>query len=151
MPTQLTAELNAQLRHWAQELGFADCRVSDGNLADYEPRLDQWLEQGNHGEMDYMARHGRKRSRPAELLPGTLRVISLRMDYLPGQAADMQQNLLEPERAYVSRYALGRDYHKMMRQRLKRLAGRLAEEAGRMDYRVFVDSAPVLEKALAER
>lgn len=151
MTESLSPDLNQQLRQWAATLGFADCRVGDGELADYEPRLDAWLQAGHHGEMDYMARHGQKRSRPAELLPGTLRVVSLRMDYLPGPAADMQANLDDPERAYVSRYALGRDYHKMMRQRLKKLAERLAEAAGPLNYRVFVDSAPVLEKALAER
>jgi len=149
--TAPSAELNEQLRDWAKELGFADCRVSDGQLQDYEPRLDDWLDAGFHGEMDYMQRHGHKRSRPAELLPGTLRVISVRMDYLPGVAADMDQNLADLDRAYVSRYALGRDYHKMMRMRLKRLSERLQEHAGEMGYRVFVDSAPVLEKALAER
>ena len=146
-----SSDLNEQLRHWAKELGFADCRISDGQLQDYEPRLDDWLEAGFHGEMDYMQRHGHKRTRPAELLPGTLRVISVRMDYLPGNAADMDQNLADSDRAYVSRYALGRDYHKMMRMRLKRLSEKLQEHVGEMGYRVFVDSAPVLEKALAER
>lgn len=146
-----TPDLNEQLRHWAKELGFADCRISDGQLQDYEPRLDDWLEAGFHGEMDYMQRHGHIRTRPAELLPGTLRVISVRMDYLPGNAADMDQNLADSERAYVSRYALGRDYHKMMRMRLKRLSEKVQEHVGEMGYRVFVDSAPVLEKALAER
>ena len=146
-----TPDLNEQLRQWAKEFGFADCRISDGQLQDYEPRLDEWLEAGFHGEMEYMQRHGRKRTRPAELLPGTLRVISVRMDYLPGNATDMEQNLGNPQRAYVSRYALGRDYHKMMRMRLKRLSEKLQEHVGEMGYRVFVDSAPVLEKALAER
>lgn len=151
MTTALPSDLNQQLRVWAQQQGFADCRVSDGQLQDYEPRLDAWLEAGFHGEMDYMQRHGHKRSRPQELLPGTLRVISVRMDYLPGSAAAMQENLEQPDRAYVSRYALGRDYHKMMRMRLKKLAEQLQSAIGEMDYRVFVDSAPVLEKALAER
>jgi len=151
MTSPLPSDLNQQLRTWASEQGFADCRVSDGQLQDYETRLDEWLQAGFHGEMDYMQRHGHKRSRPEELLPGTLRVISVRMDYLPGDAAAMQENLDNPERAYVSRYALGRDYHKMMRMRLKRLAEKLQDAVGEMDYRVFVDSAPVLEKALAER
>lgn len=151
MTESASPELNEQLRHWAKEFGFADCRISDGQLQDYEPRLDDWLEAGFHGEMDYMQRHGHKRTRPAELLPGTLRVISVRMDYLPGNAASMDQNLEDSERAYVSRYALGRDYHKMMRMRLKRLSEKLQEHVGEMGYRVFVDSAPVLEKALAER
>lgn len=149
--SNLNAENNEQIRGWAREAGFADCRISDGQLQDYEPRLHAWLEAGYHGEMDYMARHGSKRSRPEQLLPGTLRVISVRMDYLPGDAADMEQNLANSERAYVSRYALGRDYHKMMRMRLKRLSQRIEHEIAPMGYRVFVDSAPVLEKALAER
>ncbi len=151
MNSHLTTDINEQLRRWAKELGFADCRISDGQLEDYEPRLAAWLEAGYHGEMDYMARHGTKRSRPAELLPGTVRVISVRMDYLPGKAADMDSNLGDSSRAYVSRYALGRDYHKMMRKRLKQLALKVESEIGPMGFRVFVDSAPVLEKALAER
>ncbi len=151
MTTALSPNLNEQLRDWAKSAGFADCRISDGQLADYEPRLDAWLEAGYHGEMDYMQRHGHMRSRPDQLLPGTLRVISVRMDYLPGNASGMQENLDDNERAYVSRYALGRDYHKMMRMRLKRLSEKLEEHVGPMGYRVFVDSAPVLEKALAER
>jgi len=149
--TQTPAQLNEQLREWAQQCGFADCRVSDGQLKDYEPRLEQWLEAGFHGEMDYMQRHGMMRARPEELLPGTVRVISVRMDYLPGQARDMQDTLDDPSLGYVSRYALGRDYHKMMRKRLKQLSEKLQEHVGPMGYRVFVDSAPVLEKALAER
>ncbi len=149
--TDFNTEINEQIRSWARDVGFADCRISDGQLQDYEPRLHAWLEAGHHGEMDYMARHGDKRSRPEELLPGTLRVISVRMDYLPGGAADMEQNLADSDRAYVSRYALGRDYHKMMRMRLKHLSERIEQEIAPMGYRVFVDSAPVLEKALAER
>lgn len=151
IPTSIPTDLNEQLRQLAREIGFADCRISDGNLQDYEPRLDAWLQAGYHGDMGYMERHGHMRTRPEELLPGTLRVISVRMDYLPGTAADMEDNLRDPSRAYISRYALGRDYHKMMRKRLKRLAESLEGIIGPMGYRVFVDSAPVLEKALAER
>jgi epoxyqueuosine reductase len=112
--------------------------------------LHDWLAKGLHGEMDYMAKHGTKRSRPAELEPGTQRVISVRMDYLP-DASDMQENLNDAQRAYVSRYALGRDYHKLMRNRLQKLANQIATEIGEFGYRAFVDSAPVLEKAIASK
>ena len=138
-----------QLNIWARELGFAAVGVADIDLAGAEPGFAAWLASGFHGEMDYMARHGMKRARPAELVPGTLRVISVRMNYWP-QAAAAQATLDEPARAYVSRYALGRDYHKLMRTRLQKLAERIAAEAPH-GYRVFVDSAPVLEVELATR
>jgi epoxyqueuosine reductase len=139
----------AHLKDWAQELGFDAVAVSGIDLADAEPGLAAWLASGFHGEMDYMARHGCKRARPAELVPGTLRVISVRMNYWP-RAADAQTALDDPARAYVSRYALGRDYHKVMRARLQKLAERLAAAAPH-GCRVFVDSAPVLEVELATR
>ncbi|MCK0510842.1 tRNA epoxyqueuosine(34) reductase QueG [Aromatoleum buckelii] len=138
-----------QLDIWARELGFAAVGVADIDLAGAEPGLAAWLASGYHGEMDYMARHGMKRARPAELVPGTLRVISVRMNYWP-QGADAQAALDEPAQAYVSRYALGRDYHKLMRTRLQKLAERIAAAAPH-GYRVFVDSAPVLEVELATR
>jgi len=119
------------------------------DLSDAEAGLEAWLASGFHGEMDYMARHGMKRARPAELVPGTLRVIGLRMNYWP-QADEPQAALADGRRAYVSRYALGRDYHKVMRARLQKLAERIAEEAPH-GFRVFVDSAPVLEVALASK
>ena len=138
----------ADLRALAEAQGFADVGVSGIELPEDEARLAAWLDAGMHGEMDYMARHGTRRSRPAELIPGTLRVISARMDYWPGDAADAATVLADPELGYVSRYALGRDYHKVLRAALARLAGSIAERVPHQ-YRVFVDSAPVLEKPLA--
>jgi epoxyqueuosine reductase len=142
--------LAADIKRWGQELGFQQIGISDTALGDHETRLLNWLDLGRHGEMDYMQRHGTRRSRPAELLPGTLRIISARMDYWPPDAAAPHGVLADPALAYVSRYALGRDYHKLLRRRLQRLAGRIAAVAGPFGYRAFSDSAPVLEKALAE-
>lgn len=130
-------------------LGFQDVGITDVDLAEDEVHLLNWLKSGRHGEMEYMQRHGTKRSRPAELLPGTLRVISVRMDYLPPDATQPARVLNDPERAYISRYATGRDYHKVMRTRLQKLAGQIEAITGAFGYRAFVDSAPVLEKALA--
>ena len=141
--------LKAQLRALALEHGFSALGVAELELSADAARLQQWLALGWHGEMAYMARHGSKRWTPAELVPGTLRVLSLRMDYWPADSADPLTILADGERAYVSRYALGRDYHKLMRQRLQRLADALAQQIGPFGYRVFVDSAPVLEKPLA--
>ena len=138
-----------QIAVCARELGFDAVAVSDVRLSGAEAGLAAWLAGGFHGEMDYMARHGMKRARPAELVPGTQRVISVRMNYWP-RAADARAALGAPERAYVSRYALGRDYHKLMRTRLQKLAERIAEAVPH-GYRVFVDSAPVLEVELATR
>jgi epoxyqueuosine reductase len=144
------AELANQIRDWAAELGFQQVGITDVDLGEHEAYLQRWLDAGHHGSMEYMERHGNKRSRPDELEPGTRRVISLRMDYL---AADTQplQVLESPEKAYISRYTLGRDYHKLIRKRLAQLAGRIQEAAGEGRYRAFVDSAPVLERALAEK
>jgi epoxyqueuosine reductase len=133
----------------ARAFGFDAIGITDIELPEDERHLEQWLERGWHGQMHYMAKHGRRRSRPAQLLPGTLRVISARMNYWPGDAQPADETLSESETAYVSRYALGRDYHKLMRKALSRLAEAIAELAGPHGYRVFVDSAPVLEKALA--
>jgi len=141
--------LAADIRRWGAELGFQQVGISGIELAADEARLLNWLDAGYHGEMDYMARHGAKRSRPAELEPGTLRVISARMDYAPPGIAEAWDVLADGERAYVSRYALGRDYHKLLRSRLQKLADRIGEATGPFGYRVFTDSAPVLEKALA--
>ncbi|HHM06344.1 MAG TPA: tRNA epoxyqueuosine(34) reductase QueG [Gammaproteobacteria bacterium] len=143
--------LAAAIKSWGRELGFAQLGISDTDLKGHEARLQQWLAAGRHGTMDYMARHGSKRSRPAELVPGTLRVISARMNYFPPTGTDPWAVLHDAGRGYVSRYALGRDYHKVLRQRLQKLAGRIAAHAGEFGCRVFVDSAPVLEKALAEK
>ncbi len=142
--------LVAAIRQWGRELGFQQVGVSDTDLTEAERHLFGWLEAGFQGEMEYMARHGTKRSRPAELEPGTVSVISARMDYLPEGAA-AEGVLATSQLGYISRYALGRDYHKLLRKRLQRLAERIAEEVGPFGHRVFVDSAPVLEKALAEK
>jgi epoxyqueuosine reductase len=133
----------------ARALGFDALGVASIDLAEDEQRLIEWLEAGFHGEMDYMRRHGSMRTRPQELAPGTVRVLSFRMNYWPGEACNARDVLAEPDAAYVSRYALGRDYHKVMRRALARLAEDLARRIGTFGYRVCVDSAPVLEKALA--
>ncbi|MFN7783696.1 MAG: tRNA epoxyqueuosine(34) reductase QueG [Lysobacterales bacterium] len=139
----------SELEVWARALGFAAVGVSGIDLGEDEAHLLDWLSQGCHGEMEYMQRHGTLRSRPQALVPGTVRVISVRMDYLPEGQAEAEAALADPQRAYVSRYALGRDYHKLMRTRLQKLADRIAKAVGPFGYRVFTDSAPVLEKALA--
>ncbi|RLQ22362.1 tRNA epoxyqueuosine(34) reductase QueG [Seongchinamella sediminis] len=143
------SELLQDVRRWAAELGFQQVGVSSVDLGDHEAYLQKWLDAGYHGSMDYMARHGSKRSRPAELVPETCRVISLRMDYLTDDSANAV--LASSEKAYISRYALGRDYHKLVRKRLAQLAARIEAEAGGGRFRAFVDSAPVLERALAEQ
>jgi len=145
------AALNEQIRDWAHELGFQAVGVSDTNLVEAENGLLQWLARGLHGGLDYMAKHGVKRSRPVELLPGTLRVISLRMNYLPPRARDSWEVLKNGERAFISRYALGRDYHKVMRQRLNQLADKIRAEVAEFEGRVFTDSAPVMEVELARK
>lgn len=144
------ATLAASIKEWARELGFQQAGICEPQLDEQEAHLQRWLDAGYHGEMDYMAAHGSKRSRPTELVPGTLRVISLRMDYLPGDTR-MSQRLAQPEQAYVSRYALGRDYHKLIRKRLQQLAERIQQAIGPFGFRAFVDSAPVLERAIARQ
>ncbi|MGJ7901412.1 tRNA epoxyqueuosine(34) reductase QueG [Lysobacter sp. 1R34A] len=141
--------LALRIREIAREFGFQRCGISGIELAEDEAYLLDWLDQGLHGSMDWMARHGGLRARPGELLPGTLRVISVGLDYGRRDDDEAWVTLADGERAYVARYALGRDYHKLMRQRLQRLADRLAELVGPFGHRVFVDSAPVLERALA--
>ncbi len=141
--------LRATIERAARELGFDAIGITGIDLAEDERHLLRWLERGWHGQMQYMSRHGVLRSRPAQLRPGTLRVISARMNYLAAGARPAQQVLDDDQRGYVSRYALGRDYHKLMRRALVRLAGAIGVLAGAHGYRVFVDSAPVLEKALA--
>lgn len=142
--------LAIQIKDWAKELGFSGCGIADTDLQLEEARLQQWLDAGYHGSMDYMANHGMLRARPAELLPGTLRVISVRMDYLPADAG-FATNLADPTQAYISRYALGRDYHKVLRQRLKQLGERISTHVADLGFRPFVDSAPVLERPLAAK
>ena len=150
------AALATAIKAWGRELGFADVRIADADLSASEPGFDAWLAQGFHGEMDYMAAHGSKRTRPAELVPGTRRVIAARMDYLPRDAgpdwrAVEMARLADPGAAVVSVYARGRDYHKVLRSRLQQLAQRVEAEVGAFGYRVFTDSAPVLEVALADK
>ena len=143
--------LLADIHTWGRELGFAEIGVADTELSVEEARLLAWLGAGRHGDMDYMARHGTRRARPAELVPGTLRVISARLDYLPPDARDSETVLGDRTKAYISRYALGRDYHKVLRDRLQQLAERITGAVGEFRYRVFTDSAPVLEVALAAK
>jgi len=144
------APLAAAIKGWGRELGFDAVGIADAELGDAESRLAEWLARGFHGELDYMARHGAKRARPAELVPGTVRVITARMDYLP-EGTDAETVLADRTQAYLSRYALGRDYHKVLRARLQRLADRIAAEVGEFGYRVFTDSAPVMEVELAAK
>jgi epoxyqueuosine reductase len=148
-PLRDTAVLLAEIRGWAQELGFARVGVANIDLASDEAHFLDWLDAGFNGEMDYMSRHGTKRSRPADLLPGTVTCLSARMDYWPADAADAAATLEDGRLGYVSRYALGRDYHKLVRSRLQKLCERIVERVGPRGYRAFADSAPVLEKALA--
>ena len=139
----------ARIRALAAEAGFQRCGIAGIELGEDEEHLRRWLAEGLYGDMEWMARHGSKRSRPQELVPGTLRVVSVGLDYGPDDHDGAWQTLADGERAYVARYALGRDYHKLMRNRLQKLAARIAEEVGPFGFRVFVDSAPVLERALA--
>ena len=145
------AALKAEILAWGKDLGFQQIGVCDTELDAAGSRLDEWLAKDYHGSMEYMRRHGTKRSRPAELVPGTVRVISVRMDYLTGEQRAAKDLLDHDSAAYVSRYALGRDYHKVLRGRLRALARRIEERIGAFGYRVFVDSAPVLEKPIAEK
>jgi epoxyqueuosine reductase len=143
--------LALDIRAWGRELGFDEIGIADTELSEDEARLLAWLDAGRHGEMDYMARHGVRRTRPALLVPGTLRVISVRLDYVASGARDGGAVLADSSKAYVSRYALGRDYHKVLRDRLQRLASRISAAVGEFNYRVFTDSAPVMEVALAAK
>lgn len=146
-------ELNLleQLQQLAKDYGFQQLGISDIDLNSAEQRLQEWLAKGFHGEMAFMAKHGKKRSRPDELLPETVRVITARMDYWPDETAEPWQVIGDDHKAFVSRYALGRDYHKLMRKRLLHLSQSIEKQLGPMGYRVFCDSAPVMEKALAEK
>lgn len=139
-----------QIKQWGLELGFQQIGITDTDLSQYEHRFLDWLARGLHGNMDYMQKHGTKRSRPADLLPGTIRLISVRMDYLPPDT-QLKHVLNNPEQGYISRYALGRDYHRLMRKRLDMLAKKISEAIGEFGYRAFCDSAPVLEKGIAEK
>ena len=141
--------LPGRIDRWAKQLGFDATGISRADLGVHEARLLRWLDAGMHGDMEYMKRHGVRRARPRELRPGTVSIISARMLYLPPQAAAAETTIRDRNAAYVARYALGRDYHKLMRKKLQRLATRIEREIGTFGYRAFVDSAPVLEKAIA--
>ncbi len=144
-------EILSKLEMWAEEFGFQQLGVSDIDLSKAEQQLTQWLAKQFHGEMGYMQQHGTKRTRPEELVPGTVSIISVRMDYWPEPAKEAWSVINDNQLGFVSRYALGRDYHKVMRSRLAKLAEKIKTEFGEMGYRVFSDSAPVMEKAIAEK
>lgn len=141
--------LAERIRTWGRALGFQQLGIARADVGQAETDLQAWLAAGYHGDMDYMAKHGRRRSRPAELIPGTVRVIVARMDYLPPESASPKTLLEQPDKAYIARYSLGRDYHKLLRRRLQQLAHRITDHCGPFGYRVFVDSGPVMEKPLA--
>lgn len=143
--------LSDNIKLWGMELGFQQVGITDTQLHEAEQHLKTWLADDFQGDMGFMSQHGLKRSRPELLVPETKTVISVRLDYLPENHTQMHHVLDQPDAAFISRYALGRDYHKMMRQRLQKLCNRIQAEIGDFGYRAFVDSAPVLEKALAEK
>jgi epoxyqueuosine reductase len=151
LPNPSPSDLKAQLAGLARARGFEALGVADVALDADATYLDRWVDAGKHGEMSYMHKHGTKRSRPGELVPGTVRVLTARMNYWPGDARDAWDALGDDELAYVSRYALGRDYHKVLRNALQGLADDIQAQVGPMGYRVFVDSGPVLERALARK
>jgi epoxyqueuosine reductase len=138
------------IKIWAYELGFEKVGICDIDLKTHEAELLRWLQAGYHGEMKWMARHGTLRARPHELLPGTIRVISARMNYLPPEA-QFASTVNTPAHADISRYALGRDYHKILRKQLKKLGEKIKQETKQLNYRPFVDSAPILERPLAQK
>lgn len=148
---QNNSELALKIKQWGKDLGFQQVGISDTNLNEAENHLHNWVKKGFHADMDYMHKHGLKRSRPELLVEQTTSIISVRMDYLPETAEQMHQVLNNPISAFISRYALGRDYHKIIRNRLQKLAHKIEAEYGQFGYRAFVDSAPVLEKAIAEK
>ncbi|MCK4493288.1 MAG: tRNA epoxyqueuosine(34) reductase QueG [Methylococcales bacterium] len=149
--TEKLAALAIAIKQWGQAFGFQHVGISDTHLIEAENHLQNWVKKGFHGEMDYMHKHGLKRSRPEALIEGTQRIISVRMDYLPESLTTINQQRDNPLNAFISRYALGRDYHKVLRNRLQKLAKKIESEVGVFGYRAFVDSAPVLEKAIAEK
>jgi epoxyqueuosine reductase len=144
-------ELTLAIKRWAGELGLDAIGITETDIPQAETHLVEWLEKDFHGEMDYMSRHGTKRSRPSELLPGTQRVISVRLDYLPEDQLRSEEILADPAKAFIARYTLGRDYHKVLRKRLQSLIDKIQQAVGDHRFRAYVDSAPVLEKALAEK
>lgn len=149
-------QLANDIKQWGLALGFNQIGITDTNLQEAEVEHQAWIAKGFHGEMDYMAKHGVKRTRPAELVPNTLRVISARLDYMPPNAVDSESVLDDDAKAFISRYAMGRDYHKVMRNKLQKLCEKIQSEITKyqvddFNYRAFTDSAPVLEVALAEK
>ena len=150
-PSNDYTSLAADIKRWGCELGFADIGVCDTDLSSAELEHQAWIKKGFHGDMDYMAKHGTKRTRPADLVANTVRVITARLDYLPPQAKASWDVIEDGKQAFISRYALGRDYHKVMRQKLQKLCDKIAENIADFEYRVFTDSAPVLEVTLAEK
>ena len=143
-------ELAQNIKQWAKELGFQETAITDVDLSEYEYLLESWIANSYHGTMDYMARNHEKRCHPGQLVPGTIRVVCVRMDYALERENSFSP-LREQDKAYISRYARGRDYHKLIRKRLQRLGDRIEDVVGEFEYRAFVDSAPVLERALAEK
>lgn len=148
---QNNIDLAVKIKQWGEQLGFQQIGITDTNLESAEQHLQKWIAKGFHGEMDYMHKHGLKRSRPDLLQPGTQSIISVRMNYLPESSDQISTALDNPVSAFISRYALGRDYHKILRNRLQKLADLIENEIGAFGYRAYVDSAPVLEKAIAEK
>ncbi len=151
LPLSKAELLATKIKQWALELGFQGVGISDTDLSAAEFNLLNWLKNGHNGEMQWMQHHGSKRSQPAELVPNTTRIISVRLNYLPAEDSEPEAILKDNIKAYISRYSLGRDYHKLMRMRLQKLADKINNEVGEFSYRAFVDSAPVLEKAIAEK
>jgi len=151
LPKITPDNLPNQIKIWGKELGFADIGISDIQLSAYEAKYFNWIGENFHGEMDYMQRHGTKRTRPNELEPGTTSIISVRMNYFDTHSNHATQQLHSTDKAYVSRYALGKDYHKLMRKRLQSLANKINEVTDNFQYRAFSDSAPVLERPIAEK
>lgn len=150
MPPIDYQQLTQQIKAWGAELGFQQVGITDTDLSTYEPHFQTWLDNGYHADMDYMSRYGTMRTHPEELYPGTIRVISVRMDYLPPDAL-MATTLKHKDKGYISRYALGRDYHKIVRKRLKHLGEMIREHCETLDARPFVDTGPLLERPLAEK
>jgi epoxyqueuosine reductase len=150
-PRDQPALLSKKIKAWAHSLGLSAIGITDTSLCATESRLQEWLAKGHHGEMSYMEKHGTKRCRPTELEPGTLRVICARLNYLPEHLTYSEQVLDDPQLAFIARYALGRDYHKVLRNRLQKLVEMIRSEAQHASCRVFVDSAPVMEKPLAQK
>ena len=143
-------QLAQKIKQWGRELGFQKVGIADLDLQKHEATLQNWLDKGYHGEMGFMERHGMLRARPAELHPGSVRAISVRMNYLPAEAG-FAKTLNNDRLGYISRYSLGRDYHKLLRKRLKQLGDKIKAEFADTDFRPFVDSAPIMERPLAEK